>query len=56
MKFRKPSMDSSKVMCIKRVTNRQTKERTNEQMDKPKAICPTNFFEIGGITSPFYYL
>ena len=28
----------------------------NKLMDKPKPICPTNFFEVGGITSPFYYM
>ena len=38
MKFQNPSIHHSKV-------NR----RTDRQTDKPKAICPSNFFKVGGI-------
>ena len=38
MKFQIPSMHHSEV-------NR----RTDRQTDKPKAICPSNFFKVGGI-------
>ena len=38
MKFQNPSIHHSKV-------NTQTDTRT----DKPKAICPSNFFKVGGI-------
>ena len=45
MKFQNPSMHGSEVMlCIKKC-NRRTDGRTNV----PKAICPSNFFEVGGI-------
>ena len=40
MKFQNPSIHRSKV-------NR----RTDRQTDKPKAICPSNFFKVGGIKS-----
>ena len=38
MKFQNPSIHGSKV-------NR----RTDRQTDKPKAICLSNFFKVGGI-------
>ena len=38
IKFQNPSIHGSKV-------NR----RTDRQTDKPKAICPSNFFKVGGI-------
>ena len=38
MKFQNHSIHGSKV-------NR----RTDRQTDKPKAICPSNFFKVGGI-------
>ena len=38
MKFQNRSIHGSKV-------NR----RTDRQTDKPKAICPSNFFKVGGI-------
>ena len=31
----------------------QTNERTTEQTNNPKAICPSNFFEAGGIKMLF---
>ena len=41
MKFQNRSIHGSKV-------NR----RTDRQTDKPKAICPSNFFKVGGIKTP----
>ena len=44
MKFRNPRMQGLEVMlCIKSVTHGRTKE--------PEAICPSSFFDIGGIIS-----
>ena len=43
-KFQKPSTDGSKVMLYTQKRDR----RTNRRTDKPKAICATNFFEVGG--------
>ena len=41
MKFQNPSMHSSEVMlCIKKFNG-----RTNV----PEAVCPSNFYEVGGI-------
>ena len=46
MKFQNSSIHGSKVMlCIKSVTNGRTDGWTNN----PEAICPSNFFEVGGI-------
>ena len=42
MKFQNPSIHDSKV-------NTQTDRQTDTQTDKPKAICPSNFFKVGGI-------
>ena len=45
-KFQNSSMHVSKVMlCIKKLN-----EQTDERMNTPEAICPSNFFEVGGIT------
>ena len=49
MKFQNSSIHGSEVMlCIKK-----RDERTDGRMDgrtkNPKAICPPNFFEVGGI-------
>ena len=45
MKFQNPSMYGLEVMlCIKK-RNGRTDGRTNV----PEAICPSNFFEVGGI-------
>ena len=40
MKFQNPSIHHSKV---------NTHTQTDTQTDKPKAICPSNFFKVGGI-------
>ena len=51
MKFQNPSMYGLEVMlCIKK-RNRQTHGRTDARTNVPEAICPSNFFEVGGITS-----
>ena len=42
MKFQNPSIHHSKV-------NRRTHRQTDRQTDKLKAICPSNFFKVGGI-------
>ena len=47
MKFQNPSIHHSKV-------NTQTDRQTDTQTDKPKAICPSNFFKVGGIKSRTY--
>ena len=41
MKFQNPSIHHS--------FNTQTDRQTDTQTDKPKAICPSNFFKVGGI-------
>ena len=42
MKFQNPTIHRSKV-------NGRTHTQTDRQTDKPKAICPSNFFKVGGI-------
>ena len=61
MKFQNSSIHGFKVMlCIKkrdkrtdRQTDGRTEGRTEGQTDgrtnNPEAICPSNFFEVGGI-------
>ena len=57
MKFQNSSIHGFKVMlCIKK-----RDERTDGRTNNPEAICPSNFFEVGGIimytpanTSPYY--
>ena len=44
MKFQIPNIHHSKV-------NRRTHAHTHRQTDKPKAICPSNFFKVGGINT-----
>ena len=45
MKFQNSSIHGFKVMlCIKK-----RDERTDGQRNNPEAICPSNFFEVGGI-------
>ena len=45
MKYQNSSIHGSKVMfCIKKPD-----ERTDGRMNNPEAICPANFFEVGGI-------
>ena len=46
MKFQIPNMLHSKV---NRRTHTHTHTLTHTQTDKPKAICPSNFFKVGGI-------
>ena len=53
MKFQNPTIHRSKV-------NGRTHTQTDRQTDKPKAICPSNFFKVGGIimakvTEWFFY-
>ena len=45
MKFQKRSMHSLKVMLC----NKKREVREDGRTNKAKAICPTNFFEVGGI-------
>ena len=45
MKFQNSSIHGFKVMlCIKK-----RDERTDGRMNNLEAICPSNFFEVGGI-------
>ena len=45
MKFQNSSIHGFKVMlCIKKRDG-----RTDGQTNNPEAICPSNFFEVGGI-------
>ena len=46
MKFQNPTFHRSKVNGR---THRQTDRQTHRHTDKPKAICPSNFFKVGGI-------
>ena len=47
MKFQNSSIHGFKVMlCIKK-----RDERTDGRTNSPEAICPSNFFEVGGIKS-----
>ena len=49
MKFQNPSMHGSEVMlCIKK-RNGRTHGQTDTRTNVPEAICPSNFFEVGGI-------
>ena len=46
MKFQNSSIHGFKViLCIKK-----RDERTDGRTNNPEAICPSNFFEVGGIT------
>ena len=53
MKFQNSSIHGFKVMlCIKKRGERmdgRTDGRKDGRMDNPEAICPSNFFEVGGI-------
>ena len=46
MKFQIPNMHHSEV-------NGRTNTQTDRHTDKPKAICPSNFFKVGGIITSF---
>ena len=49
MKFQNSSIYGFKVMlCIKKRDER-TDGRTDGRSNNPEAICPSNFFEVGGI-------
>ena len=45
-KFQNPSLHGSEVMLC---SNGQTDAQTNARTNVPEAICPSNFFEVGGI-------
>ena len=50
MKFQNSSIHGFKVMlCIKKRDER-TDGWTDGLTNNPEAICPSNFFEVGGIT------
>ena len=53
MKFQNSSIHGFKVMlCIKKRDERtdgRTEGRTDGRTNNPEAICPSNFFEVGGI-------
>ena len=55
MKFQNSSIHGFKVMlCIKKRderTNGRTDGRMDGRTNNPEAICPSNFFEVGGIKS-----
>ena len=46
IKFQVPSSSGSLVL---QPTKGVTDRRTDRQTDRPKPICPLNFFEVGGI-------
>ena len=49
MKFQNSSIHGFQVMlCIKKRDER-TEGRTDGRTNNPEAICPSNFFEVGGI-------
>ena len=49
MKFQNSSIHGFKVMlCIKK-HDELTEGRTDGRTNNPEAICPSNFFEVGGI-------
>ena len=49
LKFQNSSIHGFKVMlCIKKRDER-TEGRTDGRTNNPEAICPSNFFEVGGI-------
>ena len=55
MKFQNSSIHGFKVMlCIKKRDQRtdgRKDGRTDGRTNNPEAICPSNFFEVGGIKS-----
>ena len=54
-KFQNSSIQGSKVMlCIKKCDERMD-GRTEGQMNNPEAICPSNFFEVGGIKKRIWH-
>ena len=54
MKFQDSSFNGLKVTVgTKSVTHARTHAPTHARTHAPKAICPINFFKVGGITSKF---
>ena len=52
MKFQNSSIHGFKVMlCIKK-----RDERTDGRTNIPEAICPSNFFEVGGLITANFVL
>ena len=49
MKFQDTSIHHLKVKIKVVRTHGHTDTQTHGHTDKPKAICPTNFFKVGGI-------
>ena len=49
MKFQNPSMYGLEVMLCIKTRNGRTHGRTHAHTNVPEAICPSNFFEVGGI-------
>ena len=50
-KFQNSSIHGSKVMlCIKK-RDKRTDGQKDGRMNNPEAICPSNFFEVGDITT-----
>ena len=49
MKFQNSSIHGSKVMLF----IKKRDEWTDGRMNNPEAICPSNFFEVGGITKKY---
>ena len=52
IKFQVPSSSGSLVL---QPTKGVTDRRTDGQMDRPKPICPLNFFEVGGKINSFHF-
>ena len=52
IKFQVPSSSGS---LISQPTKGVTDRRTDKQMDRPKPICPRNFFEVRGIKRNSYF-
>ena len=61
IKFKFPRSSGSLVLQpTKGITGRRTdgqmERRSDRQMDRPKPICPLNFFEVGSIKKFFFFL
>ena len=49
MKFQNSSLHGFKVMLYIKKRDERTEGRTDGWTNNPEAICPSNFFEVGGI-------
>ena len=49
IKFQNPSMHGSEVMLCINKRNGPMHTWTDGRTNAPEAICPSNFFEVGGI-------